>query len=435
MTDGFSGNLEAVTAITRRYQRSKLIGTLYAQSPLYAFLAGGGWQKSTLGRPGVAEVIGPRANGMTEAEKLEIAGSTELHFPVQFGTSTGGDALMTQAANTNPYTAYVGATPATLTGGADGAGNAATSGTSVAGGGFAGQGDEVQNIGDFISPWGWLKSEVEVNKTTVLSARGQYAVLQPFKVATGMAVDRHVDKLSSYVWNDVPAAGDSGYTNSGGFTTTPAGVPAALIGLGLASGGTVALGTGSMQTPVSVTNGAPAGATLTGNAYKYLGVDMSQTNTATVQGTRITDSTPTNLDLIDVVNIDLGVRAVGPGIDLVLLNNKSYHTMKRQAINEGGTIIHNGEVPGFGTLGYKKEIIHYGGVNIVMDPKAPAGCGAFLTLDSWLWVTRPGQNSTLENFKELTIPGMADCFYGYINTGWALICDRPRLNVFYTRLT
>ncbi len=377
---GFTGNLTAINAYARQYMDNLLKSSVYPNAgPLLAAMAGQGEDPDQLGRPGEAAVLGSYGRQMSSAERKSLT-SRELVFPIAYlngnNLSDGGAAWIVPGSS-NP-SAYV---------------------------------KEENKVSTFKFYWSLLQQSVEVDQLTVQTAQGPYEVLNPFKTAMEQALAQHVESWATAFWYDVnntpvqPA--NSPYLE--GFV----GMPQALIGTGATVGSTT--------------------------SSTYGGVDLSQSDTSNVRGTRVTSATAATLSLVDDANLNQGARIYGNGVDLMVTTTSIYQTLKSQAREQGVvpvTVLKaNEDLQEFGRVSFKNEVVLFGKTAITYDAHCPAGYLAALTVDSWTCLTQPGKNFSFTPFEKLQIPGQPKIFYAAIETAMALVCRKPRLNVLYTSVS
>lgn len=155
------------------------------------------------------------------------------------------------------------------------------------------------------------------------------------------------------------------------------------------------------------------------------------------QSHKVTTAKTASLGLIDDANLTQGCANKGPGVDLVLTDSDNYLSLKRQALAEGGQIIHD-TIPANGTVGYQNEAIRYGRTTITFDPQCPANNVAMFTMRDWMLEVHSKENFRVSKFKDNAddaAPGGDDAVTAGIYAMIRLRCNRPWGQCLYTNVT
>lgn len=159
-------------------------------------------------------------------------------------------------------------------------------------------------------------------------------------------------------------------------------------------------------------------------------------------------STVTAFDwsLIDAVNAgdgtnpNGGAATLGPGVDLVIVNqNLFYNTIKPKARADSYQIINVGEeLPEFGKIGWMKEAVRYGSTLIIFDPYCPAGTSSALsqmyclTANSWRMQIHPDYDFNKTKWVDQREITQENAMIARVDFKGRLVCPQPWLNGLYT---
>jgi len=175
------------------------------------------------------------------------------------------------------------------------------------------------------------------------------------------------------------------------------------------------------------------------------GVDRSVGANAGFRGVRSTATLTLSLDLIDAFMMK-GVEDGAAGtttplydknakLDLIVTSGANYYTLKQEALNRGGILMHN-KMPDASQVGQLKEWIEYNGIIIVADPKCPADHLFGLDMSTWTLQFLRDKNFKMGQFvnpKEvLPASGQDNFSYAALQTQTRLHCYAPWKNIQLT---
>ena len=259
-----------------------------------------------------------------------------------------------------------------------------------------------QNLGSARFWWWFYGQPVKVWRSTMrLSGKRKYQIQNALTRSIDMARDELVDTIHDKLWNGSPS-------------------------------------TYSPDATEDMYDDLPGVLDCMDDSNSYGNVDRSD-NSNYVDGrhpwssNRETAARSASVDLIDEAN-DV-CQVYGDGVDLVLTTRKLYRALKKEAIGKGGAIYHQGQVPGHGTVGYKKEFIMYGDTVITFDPKCPAGYFACFTLSDWCIEIHSEDKFQVDEWERVKIPGQDDAYVSTIDVGLRPYCTRPINQYLFTNVS
>lgn len=259
-----------------------------------------------------------------------------------------------------------------------------------------------QNLGSARFWWWFYSQPVKVWRSTLLlSGKGQYVIQNALTKAVDMARDEMIDTLASKIWTGAPSTYNV-TANNGMYDDLPGVVEC-----------------------MSETN-------------TYGNVNRSET-TEYIDGVhpwasnRETNARAATIDLIDEAN-DV-CQVYGDGVELVLTTRAIYRKLKKEALAKNGTICFNGNIPGRGMVGYKREVIQYGDCFLTFDPFCPTGYMGCFTLSDWEIEMHPEAKFTTEPWQINNLPGADWAMTSNINIGLRPYCTRPRNQYLFTNVT
>lgn len=173
----------------------------------------------------------------------------------------------------------------------------------------------------------------------------------------------------------------------------------------------------------------------------YMGIDRASSANSFWRSNRITAHQGANLPALvhDALYGTPALADVGHGLDLLICGPTLFPLFKEQARKDGAQIIIDGKLPGIGEFGFTREVVRFGNTWVLMDPACPStGRGADknvvvgLDLSTWTIAFSPNANFTVsEPFNLAKIPGGKDATVASLRTELMVVCECPRLNVYW----
>jgi hypothetical protein len=166
-------------------------------------------------------------------------------------------------------------------------------------------------------------------------------------------------------------------------------------------------------------------------------------------GKRVTTSAMASLDLIDDAMYEQGLYNVTSSPpDLVLVGSAIYHTLKKEALSRGQSVVVQ-EIPEAAQVGVKVEGIKYGPTTIIAEPFFTGDWSAddaditdatklvaMFSTDDWIYNAHPSENFRVSEFVDQGETNNGDdALTAHLTSKSRLRCENPARSILYTNVS